>query len=207
MTRDLIVLAADKSIEAAIKGILGRTQSLRIKPLGYDTLVHPGRDPGCFRDGDKLLTQFVREYLHGLVVFDKEWDGAPFSDAKALAADVDERLGVVWGDRAKCVVIDPELESWVWSDSPHVATILGWENRNPGLRERMKAAGLWPDGSAKPTDPKRAYELALREANLPRSSSIFRALASRVGFERCSDASFQLLVDTLRGWFGQEGNP
>ncbi|MEN8217380.1 MAG: hypothetical protein ABFS56_13640 [Pseudomonadota bacterium] len=26
-----------------------------------------------------------------------------------------------------------ELEIWVWSDSPHVAEILGWKNKQPDL--------------------------------------------------------------------------
>jgi hypothetical protein len=93
------------------------------------------------------------------------------------------------------------MEQWVWSDSPHVATALGWES-NSALREWLDLGGAWgATDSAKPQDAKLALELALREKRIPRSSSLYADLASKVGLARCQDPSVARLVSVLREWF------
>jgi len=100
------------------------------------------------------------------------------------------------------VVIDPELEAWVFSESPRVEITFGWTNRPVRLRDALAAQGLWPAGSPKPPDPKAAVQWALRQARTPLSSSLYRALAGRVSFERCQDRSFLRLRKFLADWFG-----
>ena len=70
--KDLIVLVADKDMEFALRGLLGRGQSLGIYMPCYDILVHSGHDPGCFRRGHHLLRPFYRSHTHALVIFDRE---------------------------------------------------------------------------------------------------------------------------------------
>lgn len=200
-THDLVFLAPDKNIEQALLGLLGRPQAIDIRAVNVEALVHPNRDPGCFHTGATVLAPFARSSAHALVVFDKAWGGAPSDDPAVLAEKVETQLRGDWAQRGRCIVIDPELENWVWSDSPHVATTLGWEGRHPGLREWLAIEGLWPLGSIKPPDPKLAYKRALRAARLADSSSIFRKLAETVSFRRCTDPAFQLLIATLREWF------
>jgi hypothetical protein len=98
-------------------------------------------------------------------------------------------------ERAEVVVIDPELEIWVWSASPHVEDVLGWRGSTPPLRSWLRNQGLWGDDRPKPQDPKRAMEGALYEKRIPRSSSLYRQLAEKVGLTTCRDAS---LKDTCR---------
>ena len=47
-----------------------------------------------------------------------------------------------WGERGKAIVLAPELETWVWSDSPHVAAVAGWAERRPRLRQWLNDHGL-----------------------------------------------------------------
>ncbi len=54
---------------------------------------------------------------------------------------------------------------------------------------------------AKPTDPKRAMEAALRQARRPRSSAIFLDLASRVSLRGHNEPAFLRLSHALRAWF------
>jgi hypothetical protein len=202
---DLVCIVADRSIEAAIEAVLRRPQALGIRPLEFETLVHPERDPGCFHDPDKLLGGYTERAVHALVVLDRAWEGAPAKDAPELERLLEESLASIGpAEWARAVVIDPELEAWVFSDSPHVAATLGWTESAEAFRSALEAEGLWKRERAKPDDPKRAMDWALRRARLPRSSSLFRALASRVGLQRCEDRSFRRLVDLLRGWFGAD---
>jgi hypothetical protein len=201
VTLDLVVVAPDKDIEQACLGLFGRHRSLRIRPIRSEVLVHPLRDPGCYRTGHELLIPMSREARHALVIFDRAWDGAPGESSERIATRVEERLRPVWADRARCVVIDPEVDVWLWSDSPHVADVLGWFRRRRQLRRHLEEAGVWESGAAKPSDPKRAIDLALRKAGVVPSSAIFRRVAERVSLERCTDPSFRKLTGILRSWF------
>jgi nucleotide-binding universal stress UspA family protein len=202
-TRDLIVLVADKNTEFALKGLLSRrARSLRIRPLTADIFVHPERDPGCLLRARDFLRPHVARYHHALVLFDRDGCGQEQKDRAALERQVEEQLAQAgWGERAAAVVLDPELEIWVWSDSPHVEKALGWQGRSPGLRSWLVNSKLLDADRPKPVDPKRAVEEALRLARKPRSSNLYLELASSVGFEGCTDAAFQKLRDTLGRWF------
>lgn len=197
--KDLVCLAADNNIEAVLGGLLARPQALGLRAIEADLPVHPHRDPGCFHTAHEFLRQFRGSYRHALVVFDAVWAGAPSRDALVLEEEVRRRLGDDgWAD---VVVVDPEIEAWVWSDSPHVEECLGWRDRKPDLRTWLCEQALWTAGQPKPADPKTAVERALQAAKVPRSSAIYRKLARSVSVERCTDGSFARLRKCLLEWF------
>ncbi|MGD8452111.1 MAG: hypothetical protein PVJ57_09860 [Phycisphaerae bacterium] len=205
MKWDLVVLVPDKNIEYAVRGLLNRAKSIGIRPITVaPILVHPGRDPGVYAAARDLLQPFVRDTDHALIVFDRAWDGAPSSDPTALAEHVERQCAPDWSDRVRCVCIDPEIEIWVWSNSPHVARVLDWSS-NEELATWLRRRGLWPAGAAKPPDPKKAFQEALHEKQLVLSSAIFRELARQVGINRCQDPSFLRLLGILREWFPASG--
>jgi hypothetical protein len=78
---------------------------------------------------------------------------------------------------------------------------LGWISRRPALRQWLRGLGLWSPGQAKPSDPKRAVDRALREAGMPPSSSIYLRLAKTVSVDRCLDPAFNRLRSRLQAWF------
>jgi hypothetical protein len=197
--KDLICVVADKNMEAALESILKRHDALGIREITFDIVVHPRRDPGVFREGVELLFSFKAKYQRGLLLLDASWDGAP----KDISSQLDRALADAGlCDWARVVLIDPELEVWVWSDSPHVEEALGWSGREPSLRQWLVQRGFLTENSPKPKDPKAAVEAALCEARKPRSSAIYRTLASNVSLRRCRDSSFQCLRQTLQEWFG-----
>lgn len=107
-----------------------------------------------------------------------------------------------WRDRSKVVVIDPELENWVWNSSSRVSAILGWEDGGyADMKEWLAAEGLWAGHSAKPEDPKKAMRAALRKGRRNVSSRLFGQLAESVTLRRCQDPAFSELKETLRRWF------
>jgi hypothetical protein len=198
---DLIVLAADKDIEFGLRGILSRHEALSIRPVRYDVFVHPEHDPGCLLRSHLLLRAFHRRYRHAMVVFDLRGAGRERASRQELETEVEKQLAADWDDRAAAVVIDPEVEAWVWSDSPHVARVLGWEGRRPNLREWLEESGFTQPGEAKPPRPKESMRAALREVGKPPSSALFEMLAQSVSLARCTDGSFAKLLAVLRTWF------
>jgi hypothetical protein len=202
--KDLVCLVADKNMEASLRGILSRSQSLQIRQVNFDLFVHPDRDPGCLLRSHDFLRPFANHYEHALVVLDQEGCGQRGVGRSELETGIEGRLGGAgWADRAAAVVIAPELENWVWSDSPHVDRALGWEGKAVPLRSWLQEEGLLQAGSTKPSEPKRAVELVLRTVRTPRSSAIYLALAQSVSTERCTDPAFAKLRRCLRGWFPQ----
>jgi hypothetical protein len=200
--KDLILLVADKNMDASLKGLLSRFHALGHRQVTFDLYVHPDRDPGCLLRGHDFLRPFVNLYERALVLLDHEGCGRDAAERSRLEADLERRLGETgWGDRAAAVVIAPELEIWVWSDSPQIDRALGWEGRPVSLRSWLQEEGLLATGALKPAQPKAAVERALFTARKPRSSSIYLELARSVGTERCTDPAFLKLKRCLQDWF------
>jgi hypothetical protein len=202
--RDLLVLVADRNMEAALRGILARHRSLGTRAIVFDLRVHPRKDPGCCREGVNYLRAFVGQYRHAMLVFDHDGCGRENDAASELETELEKQLQAAgWQESARVVVVDPELEIWVWSDSPHVDRQLGWTARKPDLRLWLQKQGLWKTGQPKPDRPKDAVEAILKQVKLPRSSALYKALADKVSLSRCTDQAFYKLKMTLLAWFPQ----
>jgi len=198
---DLVCLVADKNMEATISAVLERHQALGTRRIESVVLVHPQRDSACYHDPANILRGHQSAARHAMVLFDRAWEGVPDRTTAQLEMDVEDQLHQLGAGWAKAIVIDPELEVWLFRRSPRLDEALGWRHRQPSLQDRLATHGLWPTDAAKPKDPKRVIEWALRDAKKPRSSSIYRELAQTIGLRDCVDPSFQRFQTTLRGWF------
>ena len=200
--KDLVILVADKNMEFALKGILSRYHSMKIRDITREIYVHPEKDPGCLLRGHLFMRPFVNRFAHALVLLDRVGSGQERSARDELEIEIDKRLSSSgWGDRASAVVIEPELDIWVWSDSPQVDIILGWGGRHPALRDWLHDNGYLQQGKFKPERPKEAMGCALKVIRQPRSSSLYLKLAEKVGLDRCADPSFVKLKTILQKWF------
>ena len=207
-TQDLVVLVPDADIEQTVRGLLSRSDEFGLPTIQWTVSRHPERDPGCRARAAEFLRPFLVRFRHALVIFDRHGCGstAPREEIQTLVEDALFRNG--WRDRAKAIVIEPELEAWFWNGSPRVAEELGWGTNYLGLRKHLVSKGLWPGDALKPTDPKRAVREAMRTAHVRnrsrRSPAKFRRLACEVGSEvldNCQDPAFGELIGTLRKWF------
>lgn len=198
---DLVVLTADKNTQLGLKALLARPEDLGIDPVTYEVVAHPRRDPAVLREAHQFLRVFLRRARYALVVFDRDGCGDTASRTQ-LEARVEANLNANgWSGRAGAVVIDPELEAWVWGDFPEVVTLLGWEDRPTELRRFLSDRGLdWRRGR-KPARPKEAMEAALEAARVTRSSSLYQELARRAPVNHCQDPAFLKLRNLLRAWF------
>jgi hypothetical protein len=200
--KDLVVLCADKDMEFALKGLLSRPRALGISEIDYDIFTHPEHDPGVALHGVEFLRPYAKQYRHALLIFDYEGCGRERYVPNELEKQIRNELRPTdWGDRADVVVIVPELESWVWSDSPHVDDVSGWKGKNPSLREWLVAKNWLTADQIKPERPKEAFEAALREAGQPKSASLYNRIASNVSLKSCTDDTFHVFVKLMRSWF------
>jgi hypothetical protein len=207
-TRDLVALVADKDMEQTVSGLLAREAAIGMRHIELVIYVHPSRDSGCRTGCHEFLRPFVNKFERAIVMFDREGSGGdptPRRDLELRAEDMLSAAG--WDSRCAAIVLDPELESWVWSDSPEVDRVVGWAGRQPPLREWLRRNGFECLANGKPERPKEALRSALRHVRKQPSSSLFRALARDVSVRRCVDPSFQKFVSTLQTWFPTEQGP
>ena len=200
-TKDLVVLVADQDMHEAMGELLQRTESLGIRPIKYSIEKHLRRDPGCRTEAATYLRTYTRNYRNALVMFDREGCGSDLSRNQIQSRVERDLAANGWGDRCKAIVIDPELEAWVWNGSNRVSEILGCGSSYRDLKAWLREKDIWPSGSNKPSDPKKAMRAALRKAQRRVSARIFGELASSSTLHRCNDSAFSELRDTLERWF------
>lgn len=202
--KDLFALVADQDMVETLKALLNRPQSLGIRPIKSEVQRHLGRDPGCRTDAGRRLPLHLRRYHKAIVMLDKHGCGREDSSREDIQHEIERDLARNGcGDRAKAVVIDPELEAWIWTGSKHVAGVLGWQGEDyEGLKNWLMDRGLWSAGAAKPSDPKAAMQALLRKTRKAHSAALFGELARRTTLRHCQCPAFAELKQVLRAWFG-----
>lgn len=211
--RDLLVYVADGNMAEAVGGLLDRDRAHRVIGCGpftfdsrTDIKVAKGQsDPGVYTRADALMQPFAQEYARAVVIMDEEWEGSPG------AAAIEERLrahltAAGWPpEQALALVVSPEADVWLWSDSPHTAVALGWASWD-ALRLAMEQVGLLEPDQTKPSRPKEAAEWALGQGpkRIPRSSKLYRQVSGKVSVRRCEDNALTVFISQLRTWFPLE---
>lgn len=203
---DLFVLVADADARETMSALLRRSPDLGIRSISYRILRHPERDPGCRRRAAEALRPFLNHFRRALVVFDHAGCGSGESRRRVQEV-VDEQLAVNgWKGRSRTIVIAPELEVWMWGRPAGWTERLGW--KGSALRRFLERRRLGDPKQSKPEDPKRAFQLAVR--NSPRrtgrspSARLFGELATAAPLDGCRDPAFRELRETLRTWFPPE---
>jgi hypothetical protein len=202
--KDLVVVVPDSNTEQTLYGLLERHKALQIRRIEYRILVHPERDPGVLQRGASLLAEIdaLNAFRYALLIFDREGCGREMLTSSELEQQVQQHLDASgWQGRSAVVVIDPELESWVFSTSPHVVGVFAGGDAEVFQRV-VESFPKTPLG--KPQKPKEAVEKLLRQKAIVRSSALYKELASRVSLKGCIDPAFQRLCAILRSWFPQD---
>jgi hypothetical protein len=199
--RDLVVLTADKNTQFTLRGGLSRPQALGIRPVSFDFRVHAGRDGGARSSGAEVLRGERRRFLRALLVFDFEGCGAATGQTAAqVEQHLDAELSLVWGSDAKAIVVDPEIEAWIWGTDNALHEVLGWPLQQ-SIRAWLKLGGHALADNGKPARPKEAFEALVPVHQLPRSSSIYESIAGKISLASCQDGAFLRLRQVLQQWF------
>lgn len=201
---DLVVLVADVDAEISFRTLLcKRHHSLGIRQISFEIFRYSGRDSGVYQQAPEILRQYLNRAKFALVVLDREGSGQERKKtAQQIETDIENRLKQSgWMDsygNSRCIAItlDPELEVWVWSRSPHVAEVIGLDQTT--LQQVLER---FPKGeTGKPERPKEALEAALRQSRKPISPAIFRELAEKVSLQ-VSERAFDKFRTTMQTWF------
>jgi hypothetical protein len=198
--KDLIVLTADPQMQGTIATLLTeRRRSLGISDLTFDVRAHPDRDSGCRTASASALSPLRRDYRKAMVIFDFHGSGAHSITVPELESQL-ETAG--WSlDDVAVVVIEPELEAWIFGASwRHLEDAVRWSQSEP-VREWLESREFLQQGVLKPSDPKAAFEALLSLQRIRRSGDLFVQLAKRVSLARCQDRAFQKFRATLQRWF------
>ena len=200
--KDLLALVADQDMVETLTFLLKRHPSLGIRPIEYQIERHLQRDAGCRADAARRLRPHTHQYRQAIVMLDKHGSGREGHLREDIEGEIErdlKRNG--WDDRAKAIVIDPELEAWIWTGSKHVADVLGWRHSYEDLKTWLMGHNLWCADAAKPSDPKAAMKAVLRETNTPHSAALFGELARRSTWRHCKCPAFAQLKRHLQQWF------
>jgi hypothetical protein len=187
-------------MEGAIKAILSRDRDIGTRQVAFDVYPHPHHDAGVLGECHHFLRPFLRSHHFAIAMFDREGCGSE-APTERLRQEVQNNLTVNgWRDRSAVFILDPELEIWVWANSPRVATALGWKDYRT-LTQWLRANGYLTQNETKPSRPKEAMHAALRAARKPKSTAIYQRIASGVRLEECTDRTFMDFVRGLVAWF------
>jgi len=135
-------------------------------------------------------------------MFDYEGSGAA-TPAGDLETELDAALTADWAGHAKAIVIEPELDVWMWGAETHIREVIGWRGPS-GIREWLVARQFVFDAHNKPERPKEAMEEVFRHSQVPRSSAHYQALAGRLSLTRCQDPAFLRLRGAMTAWFAPQ---
>lgn len=203
---DLFILVADLDIENVIKTLIDRLAKRNSISLpNYWIDKHPNSDPGCFSEGVDFLreTNIRARFKHLLIVFDKEGSGRETWSAERISEDLVKRLVQSgWEENlVSCIVLEPEIENWIWTDSSHTPEAMGWgknlDELKTWLKEKKNFRFL---SNGKPERPKEAALAATKEKRI-RFNQIHQQIAEKVSLELCSSPSFLRTKECLETWF------
>ena len=199
--KDLVVLVADKNMQFALRGALGRPDALGIRAISCEFRPHIGRDGGVRATGVEMLARERRRFAHALLVFDHEGSGADAQQSPtALEAVLNRELQNQWGEQAKAIVIAPELDIWVWGSDNALKESLHWP-LGGSIRDWLQRQGFEFDSNGKPLRPKEALEALVPIHRQPRSSALYEKITRRISLRRCADEAFARLRSALHTWF------
>jgi len=201
--QDLIVLCADLDMKLGVKALLNRSQHLGFRAVEFEAYTHDQRDPGVFQKAHDFLRPQCSRFRYAIAMCDFEGCGREKKHPREhIEGPIEQRLrSNGWTGRGAAIVIEPELEAWVWVDWRALAEDAGWRDGEASLRDWMMEQGLIGAPQANPPRPKEALERVLRKTTKGRSASLFAALGSNADTASSKDPSFKKLVSQLRLWF------
>jgi len=198
--KDLALLVADKNMDYAMRGILDRPKSLGIRAVSYEIRQHVGRDGGVRTTGPETLALLRKQFSYGIVMLDWEGSGTKADSAIALEQELGSRLSPSWGNQAKAIVIEPELDVWIWGSDNALSRILEW-SEGQSIRTWLARRGYQFNESEKPVHPKKALDELMVRLDKPRSSVLYEKITGNISLAKCVDPAFNRLRSTLQSWF------
>jgi hypothetical protein len=211
MKRPCVFLVADGTMAQVLHRFLSRgylEDRLGCRTFDFDfqqdvvvDVRNGNTDGGIHRRAHQLLRRYLPFYQNAIVILDKNFGGR--LPAAVVREEILRNL-LHNGWSAECVevvVIDPELEVWLWQrGNPHLAREFRY-NGSVSLEEFLEAEGLWSSATLKPAKPKEAAGVLLQRYRAGPRIVVYRRIVEHISVRGCQDPAFNLLADALRRWF------
>jgi hypothetical protein len=200
--KDLVVLVADLDTRLTLEALLPRSGHLGCERISFQVITHPHRDSGVFQEAHEVLRAQSRMFRYAIAICDHHGCGQEALTRTDVEFRIERNLRANgWEDRAAAVVIEPELEAWIWGDWSALVKCSGWTGGPGNLRNWLQVQNLRRAGEAKPNPPKEALKRMLRQTNKRSSGALFSEIARTADSTSCIDQAFIKLRSTLQGWF------
>jgi hypothetical protein len=215
--RDVIFHLADEHMEKGLKAFFARDdwhhalgcRQFEIDPENENDFfrVAGHTDGGIWRHAGNNLRLFHDKYRYAVIILDADFEPRPGADI--LRREISEtmiRAGWV-AERFAVIVIEPELEAWLWSPNQNVALAFGHADFDL-LRGVLEREQLWNPGDAKPNDLKRARDRAARLGGKKTGGPIFKGVFSNISRRACDlcvEPGFMAMRTALQTWFPANG--
>ena len=216
--KDVIFHLADQHMEVGFRAFFRRDDwhyalgcgNFQIDPEEGSTDIYRvsgHTDGGIWKHAHANLAPFRKQYKRAVIVLDADFE--PHPGAQTLQKDIsDGMIESGWeADRFCVVVIQPELEAWLWAPNVNVAKAFGHPNFED-LQAALSGEGLWSAGSTKPHDLKRARDRATKLGGKKTGGPIFKGVfggISRRACDLCEEPGFIAMRSALKTWFPVEG--
>jgi len=211
MKRPCVFLLADGTMAQVLRSFLSRGYlegRLGCRTFDFDfqqdvvvNVRNGNTDGGIHRRAHELLRRYIRSHQNAVVILDQKFGGR-LSAAVVRGEILGNLLRNGWS--AECVevvVIDPELEVWLWQRrNPHIARAFRY-NGAVSLEEFLAAEGFRPSAAVKPAKPKEAASLLLRRYHAGVPMVVYTRVVKNISISGCQDPAFSRLVSALRRWF------
>ena len=206
--KDLIVLAADKSIKLGVEALLVRQKNLGIRPISCDIFAHPDNDPGVLRESHHfLLRPQCRRYRYAITICDREGCGKEAFLREQLETTIEQRLHCkrMCGKIPRGSNCDRSgtSEAWIWGDWNMLANSIRWIGGGASLKKFLIQQRLLPLDQAKPPRPKEALQKAMKHVQTRFSECSPSIYGPTCGVPQSawSTRLFLKMRATLQAWF------
>jgi len=203
---DLLAFVADADLLAVMEEVLARPAELGAGAFTFKVDRHTGRDPGMVKDGPELVRMRKAEAERCVLIWDHQGSGweARHTASESRIRIIDKLERFTWKDCSDALVLEPELEEWLWRDPPSIARHLevepanfdAWVDAFAG-KQRLSAT------TAKTTCPKELlYHVFKSRWNRQPRPGDYRAIAKLADLSGWGhSASFSSLLGVLVRWF------
>lgn len=220
--RQCVVLAACGTIEQVVRAFFARKRWWSSivqaghpwqshdspRPFEFDPdeelIVARGlNDPGVYEQAHDLLRAYSASHEHAIVVLDREY--GTVRTAETTRVHIEGKLSANgWSAaRVKVIVIDPEVERWIWMDNMIVADAFGFPSPQV-MQAWLRDHAFEIDEQGKPIRPKEAAEKACRANRTVFSSAVHGQIIAAARLRDCTDQAFHALRDALLTWYAPE---
>lgn len=188
-----------------MQALLNRVHGLGIRHVTFEFDL---RFNTVRTQGPNIARERRRRFPYVICLWDHRGSGQEHKPASQVQGKVQAHLnGNTLKGCSKAIVIDPELEIWLWQDWTAIAVALKVEEKQLAKWLKNYQQRQFPTHSVQELVqrfPQEALEAVVQQAGEKPDSALYGRIADAANFELWSkEPSFRQLRRTLRRWFPQ----